>query len=146
MSGSSVYNWIKFPFLEIINAPAIVITSFRTVPCHTEHMKKRGSLKWYLLRGLGQVGLGRQHPGSWWRGAPQRGRRGGAGCVCRPRWAIWSPGQWVLQGGAGSRPPGPWGPKVEVMAPTRDLEPQGPSVSGGQRPTPPGQPGGGRRV
>lgn len=95
MSGSSVYNWIKFPFLEIINAPAIVITSFRMVPCHTEHMKKRGSLKWYLLRGLGQVGLGRQHPGSWWRGAPQRGRRGGAGCICRPRWAIWSPGQWV---------------------------------------------------
>lgn len=33
-----------------------------------------------------------------------------------------------------------------MMAPTRDLEPQGPSVSGGQRPTPPGQPGGGRRV
>lgn len=56
------------------------------------------------------------------------------------------PGQWVLPGGAGSRPPGPWGPKVEVMAPTRDLEPQGPSVSGDQRPTPPGQPGGVRRV
>ena len=64
MSSSSVYNQIKFPFLEIINVPAIVITSFRMVPCHSAHVKKGGSLKWYLLCGLGQVGLGRQHSGS----------------------------------------------------------------------------------
>ena len=56
------------------------------------------------------------------------------------------PGHRVLLGGAGSRPPGPWWPKVEVMVPTRDLEPQGPSVRGSQRPTPPRQPGGGRQV
>lgn len=58
MSGSSVYNRIKFPFLEIINVPATVITSFRMVPCHSAYVKKGGSLKWYLLCGLGQVGLG----------------------------------------------------------------------------------------
>lgn len=75
MSGSSVYNWIKFPFLEIVNAPAIVIASFRMVPRHTEHVKKGGSLKWYLLRGLGQVGLADSTPGPG--GLPRR--RGGGG-------------------------------------------------------------------
>ena len=53
-----MYNRIKFPFLEIINVPATVITSFRMVPCHSAYVKKGGSLKWYLLCGLGQVGLG----------------------------------------------------------------------------------------